>query len=206
MRSFISRDHTVPVLNRCGSNTDILSFFYFICFYSLQLQVFRVSCTICFEVGKIFHKMETYQIFLTGAEKDLSQLTKNLSTCYKKTVKPSDRRASGTSPAPDSGMEACAYPRAEIYGFYPGSGNNLSLIQEAKIEHRISAWIRNIVKKCSCGKYLELLLLSRTGAKKRAFHSESPPVWPVFKWAHDDKFFARMTQVKYPRHFPCFLL
>jgi hypothetical protein len=37
---------------------------------------------------------------------------------------------------------------------------------------------------------------SRTGAKKRAFHSESPPVWPVFKWAHDDKFFARMTQVK----------
>jgi len=35
---------------------------------------------------------------------------------------------------------------------------------------------------------------SRTGAKKRAFHSENPPVWPVFKWSHDDKFFARMTQ------------
>lgn len=36
---------------------------------------------------------------------------------------------------------------------------------------------------------------SRTGAKKRAFHSENPPdTWPVFKWAHDDKFFARMTQ------------
>ena len=37
----------------------------------------------------------------------------------------------------------------------------------------------------------------RTGAKKRAFHSENPPdTWPVFKWAHDDKFFARMTQVR----------
>lgn len=35
---------------------------------------------------------------------------------------------------------------------------------------------------------------SRTGIKKRAFHSESPPVWPVFKWSHDDKFFARMAQ------------
>eukprot|EP00090_Calanus_glacialis_P035049 TRINITY_DN59919_c0_g1_i1.p1 TRINITY_DN59919_c0_g1~~TRINITY_DN59919_c0_g1_i1.p1 ORF type:complete len:696 (-),score=241.36 TRINITY_DN59919_c0_g1_i1:149-2236(-) len=35
---------------------------------------------------------------------------------------------------------------------------------------------------------------SRTGAKKRAFHSENPPVWPVFKWSSDDKYFARMTQ------------
>jgi len=35
---------------------------------------------------------------------------------------------------------------------------------------------------------------SRTGAKKRAFHSENPPVWPVFKWSADDKYFARMTQ------------
>lgn len=34
----------------------------------------------------------------------------------------------------------------------------------------------------------------RTGAKKRAFNSENPPVWPVFKWSVDDKFFARMTQ------------
>jgi len=34
----------------------------------------------------------------------------------------------------------------------------------------------------------------RTGAKKRAFHSEIPIVWPVFRWSHDDKFFARMTQ------------
>lgn len=33
---------------------------------------------------------------------------------------------------------------------------------------------------------------TRTGAKKRAFHSDSP-VWPVFKWAHNDKYFARMT-------------
>ena len=30
--------------------------------------------------------------------------------------------------------------------------------------------------------------------KKRAFHSENPPVWPVFKWSSDDKYFARMTQ------------
>ena len=34
----------------------------------------------------------------------------------------------------------------------------------------------------------------RTGAKKRAFHSENPIVWPVFKWSHDDRFFARMSQ------------
>merc|ERR550519_1121217 len=34
----------------------------------------------------------------------------------------------------------------------------------------------------------------RTGAKKRAFNSENPPVWPVFKWSIDDKFFVRMTQ------------
>merc|ERR1719187_2633631 len=35
---------------------------------------------------------------------------------------------------------------------------------------------------------------SRTGAKKRAFHSENPPVWPGFKWSCDDQYFARMTQ------------
>ena len=35
---------------------------------------------------------------------------------------------------------------------------------------------------------------SRTGAKKRAFHSENPPVWPVFRWSFDDTYFARMTQ------------
>ena len=35
---------------------------------------------------------------------------------------------------------------------------------------------------------------SRTGAKKRAFHSENPPVWPVFRWSFDDSYFARMTQ------------
>jgi len=33
----------------------------------------------------------------------------------------------------------------------------------------------------------------RTGAKKRAFHSENPIVWPVFKWSNDDRFFARMS-------------
>ena len=32
--------------------------------------------------------------------------------------------------------------------------------------------------------------------KKRAFHSENPPVWPVFKWSHDDKFFVRMSEAE----------
>jgi len=35
---------------------------------------------------------------------------------------------------------------------------------------------------------------TRTGAKKRAFHAENPPILPAFKWSHDDKFFARMTK------------
>lgn len=34
---------------------------------------------------------------------------------------------------------------------------------------------------------------ARTGIKKRAFHSDNPPVWPVFKWSQDDKYFVRMT-------------
>lgn len=35
----------------------------------------------------------------------------------------------------------------------------------------------------------------RTGMKKRSFHAERPNiVWPVFKWSHDDKYFARITQ------------
>jgi len=35
---------------------------------------------------------------------------------------------------------------------------------------------------------------SRTGVKKRAFHAETPHVWPIFKWSHNDKFFARLTK------------
>jgi len=35
---------------------------------------------------------------------------------------------------------------------------------------------------------------SLTGAKKRAFHSEFPIMWPVFKWSSDDRFFARVTE------------
>jgi len=35
---------------------------------------------------------------------------------------------------------------------------------------------------------------TRTGAKKRAFHAEDPPMLPAFKWTHDDKYFARMTK------------
>lgn len=33
----------------------------------------------------------------------------------------------------------------------------------------------------------------RTGQKKRAFHADKPPVWPIFKWSHDDKYFGRIT-------------
>eukprot|EP00094_Tigriopus_californicus_P003747 TCALIF_03606-PA protein Name:"Similar to Eif3b Eukaryotic translation initiation factor 3 subunit B (Mus musculus)" AED:0.03 eAED:0.03 QI:134/0.75/0.8/1/1/1/5/29/718 len=34
---------------------------------------------------------------------------------------------------------------------------------------------------------------ARSGLKKRAFNADGPPVWPLFKWSHDDKYFARMT-------------
>jgi translation initiation factor 3 subunit B len=33
---------------------------------------------------------------------------------------------------------------------------------------------------------------TRTGAKKRAFHADRQ-VWPIFKWSHDDEYFARMS-------------
>ncbi|KPP69518.1 eukaryotic translation initiation factor 3 subunit B-like [Scleropages formosus] len=33
-----------------------------------------------------------------------------------------------------------------------------------------------------------------TGQKKRGFHCENSAHWPIFKWSHDGKFFARMTQ------------
>ncbi|XP_056265440.1 eukaryotic translation initiation factor 3, subunit Ba [Pseudoliparis swirei] len=32
-----------------------------------------------------------------------------------------------------------------------------------------------------------------TGHKRRGFHCESSAHWPIFKWSHDGKFFARMT-------------
>ncbi|PKU32160.1 kinesin-like protein kif19 [Limosa lapponica baueri] len=32
-----------------------------------------------------------------------------------------------------------------------------------------------------------------TGQKKRGFHCENSAHWPIFKWSHDGKFFARMT-------------
>lgn len=34
----------------------------------------------------------------------------------------------------------------------------------------------------------------RTGVKKRGYMAEKPSVWPVFKWSHDDKYFARASQ------------
>ena len=34
---------------------------------------------------------------------------------------------------------------------------------------------------------------ARTGVKKRSFNVEEGHNWPIFKWSHDDKFFARMT-------------
>jgi len=32
----------------------------------------------------------------------------------------------------------------------------------------------------------------RTGAKKRTFTEVHKSPWPVIRWSHDDKFFARM--------------
>ncbi len=34
---------------------------------------------------------------------------------------------------------------------------------------------------------------SRTGVKRRSFSAEGPPIWPIFKWCHDGRFFARMS-------------
>lgn len=35
----------------------------------------------------------------------------------------------------------------------------------------------------------------RTGSKKRSFHADRYSIlWPVFKWSHDDKYFAGVTQ------------
>lgn len=32
----------------------------------------------------------------------------------------------------------------------------------------------------------------RTGLEKRSFSPDGPAVWPIFRWSHDDKYFARM--------------
>lgn len=32
----------------------------------------------------------------------------------------------------------------------------------------------------------------RTGLEKRSFEPEGPSAWPIFRWSHDDKYFARM--------------
>ena len=32
----------------------------------------------------------------------------------------------------------------------------------------------------------------RTGQEKRSFNPEGPSAWPIFRWSHDDKYFARM--------------
>ena len=36
----------------------------------------------------------------------------------------------------------------------------------------------------------------RTGFKKRSFHADTDQqlLWPIFKWSHDDKYFARIYQ------------
>ncbi|ELT99648.1 hypothetical protein CAPTEDRAFT_163351 [Capitella teleta] len=33
----------------------------------------------------------------------------------------------------------------------------------------------------------------RSGMKKRGFHCENASVWPIFKWSHDGRYFARMA-------------
>ncbi|KAK7081817.1 translation initiation factor eIF-3b like protein [Halocaridina rubra] len=35
---------------------------------------------------------------------------------------------------------------------------------------------------------------TRSGQKKRAFNAERPPLWPVFKWSNDDRYFARIGE------------
>ncbi|KAK4874864.1 hypothetical protein RN001_014224 [Aquatica leii] len=32
----------------------------------------------------------------------------------------------------------------------------------------------------------------RTGLEKRSFNHEGPSAWPIFRWSHDDKYFARI--------------
>ena len=32
----------------------------------------------------------------------------------------------------------------------------------------------------------------RTGLEKRNFSADSPAIWPIFRWSHDDKYFARI--------------
>ncbi|XP_019871337.2 eukaryotic translation initiation factor 3 subunit B [Aethina tumida] len=32
----------------------------------------------------------------------------------------------------------------------------------------------------------------RTGTEKRSFNPEGPSAWPIFRWSHDDKYFARI--------------
>ncbi|XP_018573654.1 eukaryotic translation initiation factor 3 subunit B [Anoplophora glabripennis] len=34
----------------------------------------------------------------------------------------------------------------------------------------------------------------RTGLEKRSFNPEGPSAWPIFRWSHDDKYFARIGQ------------
>lgn len=34
----------------------------------------------------------------------------------------------------------------------------------------------------------------RTGLEKRSFLINGAPVWPIFRWSKDDKYFARITQ------------
>ncbi|CAG9824642.1 unnamed protein product [Phaedon cochleariae] len=34
----------------------------------------------------------------------------------------------------------------------------------------------------------------RTGLEKRSFNPEGPTAWPIFRWSHDDKYFARIGQ------------
>ncbi|XP_057666808.1 eukaryotic translation initiation factor 3 subunit B [Diorhabda carinulata] len=34
----------------------------------------------------------------------------------------------------------------------------------------------------------------RTGIEKRSFNPEGPTAWPIFRWSHDDKYFARIGQ------------
>lgn len=34
----------------------------------------------------------------------------------------------------------------------------------------------------------------RTGLEKRTFYPETPATWPILRWSHDDRYFARLGE------------
>lgn len=38
-----------------------------------------------------------------------------------------------------------------------------------------------------------VIITLRTGLEKRSFNLEDPSAWPIFRWSHDDKYFAKIS-------------